>query len=61
MVGLKVYLGGGPDIIQSVTTDLIDIPLAIRTARDAKAYLTNLAQKQHQQELEKSKEVKPVL
>ncbi len=38
-----------------------DIPLAIRTANAANAYLANVAAQQRKKELEKSKQVKPVL
>ena len=49
------------DIVESTTTVLEDIPLAIRNAHSAAAFLRDYANKQHQEDLQKSKENKPTL
>lgn len=51
----------GTDIIESTQTLLEDVPLGIRTAHAADAYLRDYANKQHQQDLERSKENRPAL
>jgi hypothetical protein len=60
-VAVYVYLGGGTDIIDYTVTQMLDYPLAIRTSHAAAAWLDDVAKKQHQQDLEKSKEKKPTL
>ncbi len=60
-VAIFVTLGGATDIIDYTVTQMVDVPLAIRTSRTAAAWLQQVAQKQHQEDLEKSKEKKPVL
>lgn len=49
------------DIIEYTITKMEDVPLAMRTSHAAAAWLRDVAQKQHQEDLEKSKENKPVL
>ena len=57
---LQVTLGG-TDIIENMVTVMEDVPLAIRTSHTAAAWLRDVAEKQHQQDLEKSKANKPTL
>jgi hypothetical protein len=52
---------GGTDIIENTVTQMIDLPLAIRTSHSAAAWLRDVAKKQHQEELEKTKEKTPTL
>lgn len=49
------------DIVENYSTTMKDLPLALRTSQAAAAWLRDVAQKQHQEDLEKSKEKKPVL
>jgi|SoiMethySBSTD1v2_1073268.scaffolds.fasta_scaffold39738_4 hypothetical protein len=60
-VGIHVDLGSVEDIVDNTFTETLDVPLAFRTARAAKAWLQDIAEKKHQEELEKSKRAKPVL
>lgn len=49
------------DIVENTETTLEELPLAIRNSHSAAAFLRDYAQKQHQLDLEKSKEKKPAL
>lgn len=49
------------DIVENYSTTIKDLPLALRTSHAAAAWLRDVAQKQHKDDLEKSKEKKPVL
>jgi len=60
-VAIFVTLAGGTDIIDYTNTEMVDLPLAIRTSHTAAAWLQDVAKKQHQDDLERSKEKKPVL
>ena len=53
-VAVQVTLTG-TDIIENMVTVLEDVPLGIRTSHTAAAWLRDVAQKQHQEDLEKSK------
>ncbi len=64
VVGMKIDVSPeiGTNLVASyVPIAMEDIPLAIRTANAANAYLANVAAQQRKKELEKSKQVKPVL
>ena len=60
-VGIRVTLNGTSEIIENTSTELMDVPLGIRTAHNATAWKRDLANKLHQADLEKSKQSKPVL
>jgi hypothetical protein len=49
------------EIVQFTTTELTDVPLAIRTAHAAGAYQARVAEEQRRQQIEKSKTVTPTL
>jgi len=49
------------EIVEDTVTQVMDVPLAIRTARASAAWLRDVAEKKRQEELEKSKAAKPVL
>jgi hypothetical protein len=59
-VVLRITLNG-TDIIESTVTSMEDVPLGIRTSQAAAAWLRDVAQKQHKDDLEKSKANKPTL
>jgi hypothetical protein len=48
-------------IIPVASVCIADIPIALRAAKAEAAYLTNLANRQQQQEIDKSKQAKPEL
>jgi hypothetical protein len=60
-VGIRVSLAGGPDIIENTSTEMMDVPLAVRTAHAASAWKRDLARRLQQEELQKSKQAKPSL
>ena len=60
LVSLQVYLGG-LDIVEYTITSMEDVPLGVRTGHAASVWLNNYAQRQHQDDLERSKAKKPVL
>ena len=49
------------DIVENTTTFMMDVPLAVRTARAGDAWLRDYANKLHQEDLQRSKENKPPL
>jgi hypothetical protein len=59
-VGVHVYISS-QEIVENTSTEVVDIPLAVRTARASAAWLRDVAEKRRKEELEKSKNVKPVL
>ena len=59
-VGLVVTIAVG-DIVEYTDTALTDLPLAVRTAHSAAAWLRDYANKRHQQDLDRSKENRPTL
>lgn len=64
VVGMKIDVNAeiGTNLVAGyVPIAMEDIPLAIRTANAANAYLASVAAQQRKKELEKSKQVKPVL
>lgn len=60
LVYLMVTLSVG-DIVEYTITTMQDVPLAVRTSHTAAAWLRDVAKKQHQDDLERSREKKPVL
>jgi hypothetical protein len=60
-VAMFVTLAGGEDIIEYTNTYMIDVPLGIRTSHTAATWLRDVANQQHKEDLEKSKEKKPTL
>ena len=60
-VGVRVTLSGDAEIIENTSTELMDVPLAIRTAHNATVWKRDLANKEHQADVEKSKQAKPEL
>lgn len=52
---------GGTDIVEYTVANMQDIPLAVRSSHAAAAWLLDAAKRQHQDDLEKAKEKKPVL
>jgi hypothetical protein len=59
-VGIRVTIAGG-DIIENTSTEMMDVPLAIRTARAASVWKHDLARRLQEEELQKSKQAKPIL
>jgi hypothetical protein len=59
-VGVHVTIPDPRPIVSSVMTEIVDLPLAMRTAHASIVWQRGLAEKQHQEELERSKKVKPV-
>ena len=59
-VGVHISIGS-QEIVENTFTEMLDVPLAVRTAHAASVWQRELAEKVRQQELEKSKGVKPVL
>jgi hypothetical protein len=59
-VGIRVSLAGG-DIIENTSTEMMDVPLAVRTAHAATVWKRDLAKRLQQEELQKSKQAKPSL
>jgi hypothetical protein len=60
IVALKIDMNASI-VTKFVQFEMEDIPLAIRTADAANGYLANVAAEERKKELEKSKQVKPVL
>jgi len=60
MVGLHVTTTA-LEIVQNTFTEMIDAPLALRTARAAKVFQANVAEEERKKAVEKSKTVTPVL
>jgi hypothetical protein len=58
-VGVRVTFPAG-DIVETATVDMLDVPLAMRTAHAYVAWKRDANQKAHQAELEKSKKAHPV-
>ena len=59
-VALTVQFGP-TEIIENTLTMLEDVPLSIRTARAADTWMRELANRQHQQDVDRSKETRPTL
>jgi len=59
-VGIHVAIGSG-EIIANTTTEMVDIPLAARTAHAAELWQKNAEERARQEELDKSKKAKPSL
>jgi hypothetical protein len=60
-VGVRVTLSGDSEIIQNTSTELMDVPLGIRTAHNATVWKHDLANRARQADIEKSKQSKPEL
>ena len=64
-VGVHLHLQpetSDPDnLIQRVSTDMIDIPLAMRAQKATVDWYHNIGEKQHQLDIQKSKQVQPKL
>jgi hypothetical protein len=60
-VGIRVTLSGDSEIIENTSTELMDVPLAIRTAHNATVWKNDLANRARQADIEKSKQSKPDL
>jgi hypothetical protein len=58
-VGVSAEFAVGP-IIEMVITDMMDLPLAVRTSHSTAVWYRAQAERARQQDLEKSKQVKPV-
>jgi hypothetical protein len=58
-VGVRAEFAVGP-IIEMVVTDMMDLPLAVRTSHSTAVWYRAQAERARQQDLEKSKQVKPV-
>lgn len=52
---------GSTDIIEYTTTDMVDVPLGIRTGGAAEGWLRDYANRMHQEDLQRSKENTPTL
>jgi hypothetical protein len=59
-INVKIRSGGDPDIIEYAFTEIMDVPLAMRTAQVYAAWKRDAAEKARQAELEKAKKTKPV-
>ena len=60
-VGIRVSLVGDAEIIENTSTELLDVPLGIRTAHSATVWKRDLANRARQADIEKSKQSKPDL
>jgi hypothetical protein len=60
-VGVRVTLSGDAEIIENTSTELMDVPLAIRTAHNATVWKRDGANRAREADVEKSKQSKPVL
>jgi hypothetical protein len=62
-VGIRVSLAAGEssEIIENTTTEMMDVPLAVRTAHAATVWKRDLAKRLQQEDLQKSKQAKPNL
>jgi len=60
-VGVRVTLSGDAEIIENTQTELMDVPLGIRTAHGATVWKRDLANREHQADVEKSKQKRPDL
>jgi len=49
------------EIVENTFTEMLDNPLAVRTAHAAAVWQRDLAEKQRREDLEKSKNAKPIL
>ncbi|MBP2646950.1 MAG: hypothetical protein H6Q77_574 [Gemmatimonadetes bacterium] len=60
MIAVIAYIGG-EEIVTAFGVQVIDMPLAVRSARAEVNWLKDLASKQQQQQIEESKQAKPKL
>jgi hypothetical protein len=62
-VGIRVTLTAGEslDIIENTNTEMMDVPLAVRTAHAATVWKRELAKRLQQEDLQKSRQAKPNL
>jgi hypothetical protein len=60
LVGVHIHIGGDADIVETTVTEMLDVPLAVRTARTSTAWQRQMAEKARKDDVEKSKTVKPV-
>ena len=60
MVAVHVAIEDPRPIVESVFTEMLDIPLAIRTTHASTVWRRDLAEKARKEDLEKSKQAKPV-
>jgi hypothetical protein len=59
-VGVHVDIGSTQPIIETVNTVMMDLPLAVRTSHSTAVWYRAQAERARQQDLEKSKQAKPV-
>jgi hypothetical protein len=59
MVAIHVAISDPGPIVDTVFTEIIDVPLALRTAHSSSVYWRGLEEKAQRDELERSKKVKP--
>jgi hypothetical protein len=59
-VGVHVDIGSTQPIIETVNTVMTDLPLAFRTSHSTAVWYRAQAERARQQDLEKSKQAKPV-
>jgi len=60
VVGMHINIGS-QEIVENTFTEMVDVPLAIRTAHAAAVWQRDLAERLRREDLEKSKKAKPVL
>jgi hypothetical protein len=59
-VGVKVYIGHTEPIVETVMTEMIDLPLALRTSHSTAAWYRAESERARKADLERSKQAKPV-
>jgi hypothetical protein len=60
MVAVHVAINDPRPIVDSVFTEIVDVPLAIRTAHASTVWWRDIAEKARKEDLEKSKKARPV-
>jgi len=60
VVGIHINIGS-QEIVENTFTEMLDVPLAVRTAHAAVVWQRDLAERLRKEDLEKSKNAKPVL
>lgn len=60
LVGIHINVGGDAEIVETAMTQMLDVPLAVRTARTSTTWQREMADKARREDVEKSKTVKPV-
>jgi hypothetical protein len=59
-VGVKVVIGHTEPIVENVVTEMMDLPLAIRTSHSTAAWYRAESERARKADLERSKQAKPV-